>query len=55
MDDRDYIHFNPMKHALVPEPGDGPYSSFQRCVAAALYPEPWLGGQNNLTEAGERV
>jgi putative transposase len=41
---RDYIHFNPMKHGLAREPSDRPFSSFRRCVAAALYPEGWLGG-----------
>jgi putative transposase len=50
----DYIHFNPVKHGLVPNVVDWPYSSFRRCVAAGLYPPQWLGGPAELSEAGER-
>lgn len=34
----DYVHFNPVRHGLVPEPAAWPYSSFHRAVAAGLYP-----------------
>ncbi|WP_297529382.1 REP-associated tyrosine transposase [Thiohalobacter sp.] len=37
----DYIHFNPVKHGLVPSAGDWPYSSFHRLVARGWYPEDW--------------
>ncbi len=50
----DYIHFNPVKHGLVERPGDWPFSSFRRCVAAGLYPLDWLGSDSELPETGER-
>jgi putative transposase len=50
----DYIHFNPVKHGLTDGPGDGPFSSFLRCVTAGLYPSGWLGGASDLPETGER-
>ena len=50
----DYIHFNPVKHGLTENPGDWPFSSFRRCVAAGLYPPQWLGDVTELPEAGER-
>ena len=50
----DYIHFNPVKHGLVANVGDWPYSSFGRCVAAGLYPAQWLGGAHEPVETGER-
>jgi len=37
----DYIHWNPVKHGLVHHPGDWPYSSFARFVAAGIYPADW--------------
>lgn len=39
----DYVHFNPVKHGLVPEPALWPYSSFHRAVAAGWYPATWNG------------
>ena len=39
----DYIHFNPVKHGLVTNPGDWPYSSFHRAVARGLYQPGWGG------------
>ena len=50
----DYIHFNPVKHGLAQAPGDWPFSSFRRCLAAGLYPADWLGGGNEPVETGER-
>ena len=49
----DYVHFNPVKHNLVHNPADWPFSSFHRCVAAGLYPVQWAGGDQTV-EAGER-
>jgi putative transposase len=40
----DYVHFNPVKHGLVSDVADWPYSSFRRCVAAGVYPTGWAGG-----------
>ena len=50
----DYIHFNPVKHRFVDDPGAWPFSSFRRCVAAGLYPPNWLGNDTELAETGER-
>jgi len=50
----DYIHFNPVKHGWVREPGEWAYSSFRTCVARGLYPEGWLGGEAAIVVAGER-
>ena len=57
----DYIHFNSVKHGLVADPADWPYSTFRRCVAAGLYPRAWLGIRvlnppkpaNEIRRAGE--
>jgi putative transposase len=32
----DYIHYNPVKHGLVPRPGEWPLSSFHRFVQAGV-------------------
>ena len=37
----DYIHYNPVKHGLVEQPGDWPYSSFRRAVERGWYPADW--------------
>jgi putative transposase len=50
----DYTHFNPVKHGLVENAADWPFSSFRRCVAEGLYPEGWLGGGGTPPETGER-
>jgi putative transposase len=50
----DYIHFNPVKHGLTQDPSDWPLSSFQRCVAAGLYPAGWLDGDAEPVSTGER-
>ena len=49
----DYTHFNPVKHGLVANPADWPYSSFHRSVAIGLYPADWAGSDEAL-DAGER-
>jgi len=51
----DYIHFNPVKHGLVADVKEWPFSSFSRCVSAGLYPADWLGGSGEPTKAGERA
>jgi putative transposase len=37
----DYIHFNPVKHGLVINVRDWPWSSFHRYVKRGLYPIDW--------------
>jgi putative transposase len=61
-DDRDYAahieytHFNPVKHGLVANPGDWPFSTFRRSVLLGIYPETWAGGscRNASCDMGER-
>jgi putative transposase len=43
----DYIHFNPVKHGLVPRVLEWPHSSFHRYVREGLLPADWAG---NLVE-----
>lgn len=37
----DYLHYNPVKHELVKQVNDWPYSSFHRYVEAGVYPPDW--------------
>jgi putative transposase len=37
----DYIHWNPVKHRLVANARDWPWSSFHRFVKAGIYPIDW--------------
>ena len=37
----DYLHYNPVKHGLVKQAGDWPYSSFNRYVNSGVYGENW--------------
>jgi len=39
----DYIHWNPVKHNLVRNVADWPYSSFHRYVEQGVYPQNWCG------------
>jgi putative transposase len=39
----DYIHFNPVKHALVRRVCDWPHSSFHRYMREGLLPDDWAG------------
>jgi putative transposase len=39
----DYIHFNPVKHALVTRVRDWPYSSFHDYVRRGVLPPDWGG------------
>ena len=50
----DYVHFNPVKHGLVPDAASWPFSSFHRCVALGLYPPTWAGGDDGVGVWGER-
>lgn len=37
----DYIHYNPVKHAVASRPSEWPHSSFSHFVEKGLYPEDW--------------
>lgn len=39
----DYIYINPVKHALVAQVADWPYSTFHRDVSRGIYPRDWAG------------
>ena len=39
----DFVHFNPVKHALVQRVRDWPHSSFHRYVREGLLPDDWAG------------
>ena len=39
----DYIHWNPVKHAYVEDPGEWAQSSFQDWVQKGYYPADWGG------------
>lgn len=49
----DYIHFNPVKHGLVAQVGDWPYSSFHRYVARGLLLVDWGGRADGGGAFGE--
>jgi putative transposase len=46
----DYIHYNPVKHGLVPRVRDWPYSSFHRYVKQGSLPIDWGGDLCDLPE-----
>jgi len=48
----DYIHYNPIKHRYSSTPGEWPYSSFHRYVAAGIYPSDWGGGIMDIEGIG---
>jgi putative transposase len=50
----DYVHFNPVKHALAAHPADWPFSSFRRCVALGFYPADWCQSGREPADTGER-
>ena len=50
----DYVNFNAVKHGLVDEARDWPYSSFHRAVARGEYPADWGGGAQPDVAMGER-
>ncbi len=37
----DYVHYNPVKHGLVEQVKDWPYSTFHRYVESGIYPVDW--------------
>jgi len=48
----DYIHWNPVKHALVTHPSHWPYSSFQRFVNLGIYPPNWTASSEGIEDDG---
>ncbi|ABD88945.1 REP-associated tyrosine transposase [Rhodopseudomonas palustris] len=51
----DYVHFNPVKHGLVPRVVDWPHSSFHRYVGEGLLPADWAGYARDIGgDFGER-
>jgi putative transposase len=52
----DYIHYNPVKHGLVKNVADWPWSSFSRYVRSGFYESSWgqgIGEQIKEMETGE--
>lgn len=49
----DYIHFNPVRHGLVANAFDWPFSSLRRCIAEGLYPKDWRLRTEMKIYAGE--
>jgi putative transposase len=45
----DYIHFNPVKHGLVPRVSDWPHSSFHRYVKRGDLPLDWGGDVREIS------
>jgi len=49
----DYVHINPLKHELVSQIKNWPYSSFHRAVKQGVYDINWGGkGFKNISEKG---
>ena len=46
----DYVHINPVKHGLVKQVADWPYSTFHRLVKAGVYPLNWAGGAEKVLD-----
>jgi len=51
----DYCYYNPVKHGLVNEIGDWPYSSYHRDVKAGRFAPAWSGVIDDDFEFGERT
>ena len=43
-----YIHYNPVKHGLVPRVADWPHSSFYRYVERGTLPADWGGDMRDI-------
>jgi putative transposase len=51
----DYVHFNPVRHRLVSQVADWPYSTFHQMVARGFYPADWNTEPATMADAGERA
>ncbi|MCK8516933.1 transposase [Methylonatrum kenyense] len=49
----DYIHYNPVRHGLVDNPAEWPYSSLHRAIRHGVCPETW--GQSRMPEGIEMI
>nr|WP_298116502.1 transposase [uncultured Pseudomonas sp.] len=49
----DYLHWNPVRHALVERVADWPWSSYHRLVREGIYPADWGGCGEVLGAFGE--
>jgi putative transposase len=49
----DYVHVNPVKHGLITQVNQWPYSSFHRYVEKGIYPENWCGDLEVSVEGDE--
>jgi putative transposase len=50
----DYIHYNPVKHGYVTQPGDWPFSTFHGYVRDGVYPKNWASAdQGAMSNYGE--
>ncbi len=49
----DYIHYNPVKHGLVKNTIEWPYSSFHKYVEMGIYQEKWGRGEQFDNCTGE--
>lgn len=43
-----YVHINPLKHGLVKQVRDWPYSTFHRLISDGVYPADWEGGADDV-------
>ncbi len=48
----DYIHYNPVKHGLVENPEDWPYSTYQLFYDAGEYSSGWVSQYASISDAG---
>jgi putative transposase len=48
-----YIHFNPVKHGLVQQVAQWPYSTFHRFVKSGVYLPDWGVGVEGLSSVRE--
>ena len=46
----DYVHINPLKHGLVNQVVDWPFSTFHHLVSEGIYPRDWAGGNEDLLD-----
>ncbi len=44
----DYVHINPVKHGLVVQVKDWPYSTFHKMVEQGVYTQDWGGGMGEM-------
>src|SRR5262249_9041159 len=51
----EYCYINPLKHGLVGQVCDWPFSSFHRDVRAGIVPADWAGDIAQEGEFGERL